>query len=384
MIQPGDSLQHYGFDPYSEVKNLQLLSPTERIKRFNQQRESYINHLLEDQVVSILYQYWPAENGNIFISSAKKARDNIIHQIDFNERNGLFYNGILQSVEQAIKYPGNLIALYSPTGKKLFNSTKAESVPEEKSKWLNEPYDIGQLYFLYFDGNKINNVAVSVNDDNNPWLMDLAPVFKRINQEPDEEKRISLFLTTPVLLENIDHFLQRDWNDNYHIFKNVHSEDFYLDKVINDMKEAFADKKKLKTPFYNDQTVQALYRPEITADVITQGYFSAIYNFMKEKELSTTKFGGGCPGDGAEMSAVEKILGYDVMQSIVTGRNIFMQNASSLSTSYRDLRQHKNDENSDEYGSLKFHCPVCNGEHVRPRHKLLSICPARGKEIPKC
>lgn len=47
-------------------------------------------------------------------------------------------------------------------------------------------------------------------------------------------------------------------------------------------------------------------------------------------------------------------------------------------------------EDSDEYGSLKFQCPACNGEHTRPLHKLLVNCPSKrdenGKEIsiPKC
>lgn len=386
MVQLVDSLKsyQYGFDPFAEVRSLQLLSPQDRIARFNQQRESYVNHLLEDQAVSILYKYWPDKNGEIFTSSSRNERDNVIHQIDFNERNGLFYDGILRTVEQAVQNPGNLVALYSPTGKKLFDSTPVESIPKEKSKWLKEAYDIGQLYFLYFDGNKINNVAVSINRDDSPWLIDLAPIFKEINQEKDEETRIPLFLTTPVLLENVDQFLQRNWNDNYHIFKNVHGEDFFLDGVINNMRETFAGKKKLKIPVYYDQTVYALQRSEITADIVTQGYLSTVYNFMKERGLSKTKFGGGCPGKGAEISTVEEILGYDVMRSITAGENMFTKSVSPLSTSYRYLRQHKNDGNSDEYGSLKFDCPVCNGEHTRPRHKLLEICPTKGKEIPKC
>lgn len=386
MVQLVDSLKgyRYGFNPFDEVKNLQSLSPQERIVRFSQQRESYVNHLLEDQTVSILYRYWPDKNGNIFTASSRNERDNIVHQIDLNERNGLFYDGILRTVKQATQHPGDLVALYSPRGKKLFDSTPAESVPKEKSKWLKEPYDIGQLYFLYFDGDKINNVSVSMDNDDNLWLKDLSPIFKEINREKDEERKIALFLTTPVLLENVDQFLQRDWNENHHIFKNVHGEDFFLDKVIYDMRETFAGNKKLNFPVYYDKTVQSLERSEITADIITQGYFSAIYNFLKERGLSKTKFGGGCPGEGATMSEAEAILGYDVMNFMTTGKNLFSQFTSSFSTAFRDIKQHKNDENSDEYGSLKFHCPVCNGEHIRPRHELLKVCPAKGKEIPKC
>lgn len=89
------------------------------------------------------------------------------------------------------------------------------------------------------------------------------------------------------------------------------------------MREAFAGKKKLKTPIYYDQTVQSLQRSEITVDIITQGYLSTVYNFMKERGLSKTKFGGGCPGDGAEISAIEEILDYDVMRSITMGENMF-------------------------------------------------------------
>jgi len=386
MINSTEVLKNYqyGFDPFAEVKSLQLLAPEERIARFNQQRESYVNHLLEDQAVSILYKYWPGNNGNIFISSAKNERDNIIHQTDFNERNGLFYDGILRATKKAVLSPQNLIALYSPTGKKLFDSTPIELVPEEKSKWMSKPYDIGQLYFLYFDGDKINNVAVSVNDDTNPWLLEMAKEFGEINQEKDEETRISKFLTTPIALGDVNTFLEKTWTDNYHIFKNVHNQDFFLDQVVYDIRQAFSGKKKLNDQIYEDQTIKGLQRSEITADIITEGYLSSVYNFMKERGLSKTKLGGGCPGDGAEMSVVEQILGYDVMKSITAGQNMFTKSVSSFSSAYRDISQRKNNENSDEYGSLKFQCPVCNGEHTRPRHELLEKCPAKGKEIPKC
>lgn len=386
MINSTEVLKNYryGFDPFAEVKSLQLLSPEERIVRFNQQRESYVNHLLEDQAVSILYKYWPGNNGDIFISSAKNERDNIIHQIDFNERNGLFYEGILQTTKKAIHNPQNLFALYSSTGKKLFDSTPIESVPEEKSKWMSKPYDIGQLYLLYFDGDKINNVAISVNDDTNPWLLEMAKEFGDFNKVKDEETRITKFLTTPIPLGDVDTFLEKTLVNNYHIFKNVHNEDFFLDQVIDDIRRAFSGKNKLKDQTHEDQTTQGLQQSKITADIITQGYLSTVYNFMKERGLSKTKFGAGCPGDGAEMSVVEQILGYDVMKSITAGQNMFTKSVSSFSSAYRNISQRKNNENSDEYGSLKFQCPVCSGEHVRPRHELLEKCPAKGKEIPKC
>ena len=47
-------------------------------------------------------------------------------------------------------------------------------------------------------------------------------------------------------------------------------------------------------------------------------------------------------------------------------------------------------KDSDEYGSLKFNCPVCDGIHRRPYGELLTHCPSKrdqnGKEIPipKC
>lgn len=391
MVQLAESLTNYkyGFDSPTEFKSLQTLTPQERVARFIQQRESYVNHLLEDQAVSILYNYYPDENGNVYISGSRNERDNIIHQIDFNERNGLFYDGILKSTKQAVDQPNELIALYSPTGKKLFDDTPIESVPSDKKKWLSEPYDIGQLYFLYFDGSKINNVAVSINNDNNPWLLEMSREFKDANQINDEEQRIAKFLTTPAKLGNVDEFLNRTWENNNRIFKNVHNQDFFLDKVIQDMRLAFAGKKKIDPSLYHDKTIQALQQSEITADIITQGYIETVYRFMKERGLSEIKFGGGCPGEGAEMSVVEQILGYDVMHSFTTTGNMFTKSISSFSSTFRDLKQKKNDDNSDEYGSLKFHCPVCNQEHTRKPHVLFVNCPKLEKEgkkvaIPKC
>ena len=90
--------------------------------------------------------------------------------------------------------------------------------------------------------------------------------------------------------------------------------------------------------------------------------------------------GGGCGGNDGENDN-------NPLKNIVH---------DPLSTRYRlttptvkDIMK-KNNGDSDEYGSLKFSCPVCNGEHKRNPHALLEFCPDKKTEsgepipIPKC
>ena len=294
MTPPG-YLERFGFNPLSEFKRLQQLSPSERIQEFVQQRESYLNHVTEDAVVSIPYYYWLNNNGELFSSSSRREIFNIKNQVSFFERNGLFYPGIILAATMAKKNPNTLIALYSPKGKKLFDNASINNIQPEMLEFLKKPYDIGQLFFLYFDGVKINNVAVTINNNVNPWLQEMMPEFTNIEAIPDEEEKIVSYLNRPTNLGGVGNFFNRVWQSNHLVFSNVHGQKFFLDEVLRKMGEKLSGKWKISiNP--GDKTLQALQNYEINTELIIRGYLETVRQYMITHRQTTIPFGGGCGG----------------------------------------------------------------------------------------
>ncbi len=345
----------FGFDPTAEAQRLQKLEPKERIREFIQQRESYVNHLTEDQAVSIKFSYWLDAEGEVFTSpSIDDNIYNIKNQIDTSEREGSFYPGILKATVLAKDNPYDLISLYSPTGKKLFTETNKDNIPEEKLEFLEKPYDTGQLYFLYFDGLKIDCVAVSVNSDDNPWLLQLG--LNMFKDKKNEEKRIISILNSPQDLGNINDFFTQDWSENYLIYHNVHQQDFYLDQVLSKIKDVFLKKQK-KTIDLKDKTIIALQRYEVTTDMIATGYLTALHNHM---QASIQPIGGGCGGSVAYKNEIEIILGINsiIQNNILPSTD---QLVSLFSSTYRDIKQ--NQEKKWEYHDGC--CAVCGKDPAK-------------------
>lgn len=374
-----DSLSRFGFNPSPEARRLSLLPPGERVPYFKQQLESYINHLAKDEAVSILYKYWPGAQGKIFTSPSLAENSNVFYQVDPHERNGLFYQGILSAVELAKKNKNSLVLLYSPTGKKLFADTPIEAVDSDFLQFLQKPYQDGQLYFLYFDGKKINNVAVSINSDRNPWLYELAKKLPSINEIQTEEKRMSKFLSSPELIGDIDNFFafweENSWKNDLLIYTNQAGKQYFLCDVIAQMKQTFAGKKPLAVEHY-DKTIDALVRWQITADSVQRGYFSALQNFMSANGLSQVALGGGCGGSVVTSSEASQVLGSN--SSISSQFRYLRQDRSALS-----VQDAKNDPNLCSCGkpaTAHFHCP---GKNEQCQHPIIvgegtTRCPSCG------
>jgi len=348
---PINYFDQFGVDHRSEARRLQQLSSHDRVLEYTQQRESYINHLALDEAVSILYRYHIGEDGNVFTHPSRREIFNLKYQIDPAERNGLMYEGALSAIQLAKEHPNRLVALYSPTGKKLFDKTPLSSVESSHLPFLLRPYKEGQLYFLYFDGKEINNVAVSIHEDNNPWLAEIAPYFTELNAVPDEEKRITGFLTSPALLDSVEDFFGRQWKNNGMVYRNVHGHSYYLDEVLKEMRETFAGRKKQMVNPY-DQTIQAMENQIITEKMVINGYLTSVLRYMKEKNMTYIKFGGGCPGTESTLSEIEKILGLDRVKDVV---GLF----SSFSSLFRYIRQ----ESEKKWDYHEGECNLC---HQKP------------------
>lgn len=349
-------LNNFGFNPFAEATRLQQLSPEQRIHEFNLQLESHINHVTADLAVSNPYNYWLGKNGdNLYSYPIQKEIYNVRNQIDKHERNGVFYEGILEATRLAYNNPSDLIALYSPTGKKLFNDTPINDITQEQLDFLKEPYDIGQLYFLRRDGEKIRNVAVSINSDSNPWLMELGLKPKEIKEEPNEETKIINYLTRPVNLGNFDDFFNKYYSDNDPlIFKNVNQREFYLTEVLQDMRSVLLGNKKVVVD-PRDKTIQALQRHEVCAQTIIEGYLYAVHEYMHKNNLTSVTFGGNCGGTKSSDSEIRFILGLEpVVNELVSGVHL-PEIVSSFSTAFRNVKQ----KSKEKWGYHDGACIIC-------------------------
>ncbi|MBI2641267.1 hypothetical protein HYW87_01565 [Candidatus Roizmanbacteria bacterium] len=304
------SLAHRGFSSSREAERLSALHPSERGGYVRQQLESYINHLAKDKAVSILYRYWTGPNGDLFVLPSRSEATNVKNQIDFNERNGLFYEGILTAASLAQQHPHQLILLYSPTGKKLFDDTPTDSIDSEMLDFLKKPYTDGQLYFLYFDGEELRNVAVSINSDNHPWLSEISPEFDEINEIAGEEQRIYHFLSRPIVVGDRDAFFSRRWKENYLVYLNKRERMFFLDDVLKDMKATLAGKKRvdprLEEYLEGAGTTGSRSKLPFTAEMVEESYLAVLKNFMIANNMARIVLGGGCGGDGIDLAELSR------------------------------------------------------------------------------
>ena len=358
FVDEAESLAKFGFNPQERISSL---------KDFSQQMESHALHVIEDRPVSNAYLYF-IDNEKIYIDKEKRTK----LFVDPEERGKLSLIGTKEAIRKALLYPGQIIFLYSPPGIIAFEKgTKYDKV---------KPYPDGQLYLLVGkNDNQVDAMAISVSKEEEKQVLSTFLGKKNMNYGGfnDEIEKIKYFLTYPIITNwNIDDFLVYlegiSYLDNFSVYKNVHNEEFVLSDIIYDLRRGWMKEIKPKITINYQQLFNMVWGGSVRGAYLNQlqNYFP-IYGGNGKMPL-----GGGCGGDDVSKDELDPLAG---------------MRADPLSTNYRlktasieDILKGKNNEDSDEYGSLKFHCPVCDGEHTRQVHKLLKNCPTKGKAIPKC
>jgi hypothetical protein len=351
------TLAKFGFNPEEKVPSLNI---------FSKQMESYALHIIEDRPISNLYSYF-VDKDQIYIDKNKETK----LFIDPQERNGLAYSGVQKAVKKALAFPGKIVFLYSPPGPVALESgTRYDQV---------KPYRDGQLYVLVGqEKDRVDSIAIGVSKDQEQKTL---PVFlgdQYIRPGFDDEfGKIKYYLTHPIPTNwNIDdlvtHLDEVSRFENFSVYKNVHDQEFFLSDIISDLRQGWLGKikPKLKMDYQNLFAVAQKTGDTKNAFVTQLQNYFPIYS--KDGKM---RLGGGCGGDGVSKDELDPLAGI---------------RTNPLSTNYRlstpsieEIMKGK-DKDSDEYGSLKFQCPVCSGEHIRSRHQLLEMCPVKRKEIPKC
>jgi len=351
-----ESLAKFGFNPREQISSL---------NHFSRQMESHALHVIEDRPVSNAHLYF-IDNGEIYIDEERRTK----LLVDPEERGGLSLIGTKEAVRNALLYPGQIVFLYSPPGQVAFErGTKYDKV---------KPYPDGQLYLLVGkNDNQVDAMAISVSKEQEKQVLSTFFGKKNLNFEDfdGEIKEIKYFLTNPIItnfdiddllvyLEGISYF------NNFSVYKNVHNEEFLLSDILYDLRRGWMKGIRPKIKIDYQQSFEMIQKGGVGKAYLNQlqNYFP-IYGRNGKMPL-----GGGCGGNDTENELYPNPLSTNYRLS---------------TPSIKDIMK-KNNEDSDEYGSLKFNCPVCNGEHTRPRHKLLINCPSKrdknGEEIPipKC
>ena len=358
FVGEAESLAKFGFNPREQVSSL---------RDFSQQMESHALHVIEDRPVSNVYSYF-VDNEEIYLDKEKRAK----LFVDPEERNGLSLIGTKEAIRKALFYPGQIVFLYSPPGQVAFKKgTKYDKV---------KPYPDGQLYLLVGkNDNQVDAMAISVSKEQEKKVLSTF-LGKKMNYGGfnDEVEKIKYFLTRPVISNwNLDDFLiyleRISYLEDFSVYKNVHNEKFVLSDILYDLRRGWMKEIRPKIKIDYQQSFEMIQKGNVGEAYLNQlqNYFS-IYSRNGKMPL-----GGGCGGNDINENDLDPLAS--------------MKQTNPLSTNYRlstpsiqDILKKNNDKDSDEYGLLKFQCPVCNGEHTRPRHILLEICPIKGKEIPKC
>lgn len=360
FVSEAGSLAKFGFNPREQISSL---------KDFSQQIESHALHVIEDRPVSNAYSYF-IDNEGIYLDKEKKTK----LFIDPEERGGLSLIGTKEAVRKALLHSGQIIFLYSPPGIVAFErGTRYDKV---------KPYPDGQLYLLVGkNDNQVDAMAISVSKEEEEKTLStfLGSENSRMGFDDGIEK-IKYFLTHPIITNwDIDDFLVYlegiSYLNDFSVYKNVHKEKFRLSDVLSDLRRGWIGEIKPKIKIDYQQLFNMAQKGGVRGAYINQlqnPIYLSLYSINGRMPL-----GGGCGGKNDTENELDPLRGFGQTNPLSTNYR--------LSTpSIQDILKKNNNEDSDEYGSLKFHCPVCDGEHTRPRHVLLEKCPVKGKEIPKC
>lgn len=313
VIDVAKSLAKRGFNP-EEAHLLNAMTDKEKRKDYlTKNLETTINHVFEDSVVSFTNYYQMNERNEVV-----SYPDGTILNIDADERGGLNKFGIESAVAGALDNPNQLVLLYSPPGPVVFDDN-----PNNKFREI-KPYTDGQLYMMYSDGEKVNNVAVSVSETGESWVSQLMPyVYNQALSQPTDIERVAYFIQNPVLTgKSIDEFLNQRWNEsNKVIYTNKDNIRYSLEDTLLLIRQSLAGMMP-KSRIVADLMEKIDFDHFAMQDIDTI-YGALAQHYMIDRGLTTLTMGGSCGGDVVKL-------------------DIFSNGMDDLSTNFRTITQGKN------------------------------------------
>jgi len=336
----GYNLRKYSVNPGAESIYLKSIGREKRIEFFQKNLNSYVNHVLEDNVVSLPYFYRlsPDNDITIYPSGAK------VH-LDQRERGGGYILGLTTALRQSVETPNTVISLYSPPGPTSFDHDPDNPYTEVGS------YHDGQLYLMYFDGKKIHNVAVSISERGENFVRRvLGNIYLEAQNKPTEEEKIFHLITNPKSTQlTIDQFLDfyQRFNLDEVIYRNNKGHEFTLWETLASLRSSFSG--QLETSIKANINHQKLTNGEYSGKEIFLAYKSLIINYMSKKGLKSLKLGGSC-GSDQKFSFEEMINHYENHLNNLSSLDRFLKQNLSKEV----LISSDGEERYDDY-----QCPGC-------------------------
>ena len=354
MFAEKNSLASYGF---SEEKRKSQ-------KYVEANLSSYELHVIKNHVVSLPYHYWFDKNNKIIFTDEEKKSP---LEIDSRERNGLYKNGIISAAEAASLNPNKIVFLYSPPGLASFEANP----PEDYAK----PYDIGQLYLMWYDKEKINNIAVSINNLGENWLKEIfsQEYLDFINEIHDSREKIAFYITTPHLSSwTVDDFFNYDWKYKGTVFKSNNLDGKKEFKVANVIAELLKSLKgELKTEF-NHEALAKMFIDGLSTKRI---YKTMIGQLMQARGLTKMALGGGCGGEEVEINNLLPHIDLSELFSLTLFKTL------NLSTKYRLENQKKEENNNNTYPCPHCTKPISYEKDTQNKTNWKIICPHCGGSL---
>ena len=272
--------------------------------------ETAVNHLYQDSVVSFT-NYYQLRKGEIVTYP-----DGVPLHLDQEERGNLYRIGLTSAVAWAIENPHKIVTYYSPPGPIVFDDN-----PANKYRAV-DPYTIGQLYFMYFDGSKVNNVAVGISKEGEDWIRELMPKdYNNAMSMPDEISRIKYFITHPVLHDyDADLFFSSQrGGGNRVIYRNKDGTLFSLNQTLHLMRQSLAN--RLPHSEIVGAVMSGLDINTVTPHDIANVYTRAMTLYMRKNNLTRMTLGGSC---GGKEVSLDMLNGFE-MNNLDTGFRVLTQ-----------------------------------------------------------
>lgn len=317
--------------------------------------ETTVNHLYQDSVVSFTNHYQLDRRGEIITYP-----DGVSLRLDPEERGNLYRQGLTSAVAGAIENPNKIVTYYSPPGPIVFDDN-----PANKYRAV-DPYKIGQLYLMYFDGRKVNNVAIGISQEGESWIQELMPKDYDIAMNMlDEKSKIKHFITHPVLHnDSIDSFFTKQQiRNNRPIYKNKDGVMFSLDQTLHLIRQSLAD--KLPHSDIVNMVMKGIDINHITPDNIAAIYDQTMALYMRRNNLTSMVLGGSCGGKevslnplyGFDMSS----LGTDFRMLTQSGIEQFLKTKDTQSYTFEHKHGHACNKCGTSGDSVKLGpCDICS------------------------
>ncbi len=359
MVGPESSALKFGFFESSAQTILRHRSLTYQEKRFEfqQQLDSYVNEVVRDEPVSILFHYWPGGNNRLY--NQPNSKENNLASAMFNpqERDGAYIEGFKKVEEYLVSGPEKTVLWYSPSGRTEFKN-------DPGNPFSGIDYDYGQLYVYHRRRSRVDGVALKTSKDAEDFL------YKKFFPEnaglPPREK-IRQTILTPLIAD----FDTIGFPENQPFYIDHHNHEYFLPEVKEEIRQRFGGERKKYVEVY-DKTIDELARHEIVSEIVWQAfmdysYKKTIYNHLVLNN-KTKQILAGCTGK-SEVSLSDLPFAPD---------SFLPQEFNPSSTVSRLVTQGIKEIMKQEHRHSDYKCPSCGsmrkGEVVGSDRSAWSPC----------